>query len=248
MSYTIAENFDLPSKGLLYDKSINTVIKLKSLTTEHEMQRLNHSDRSMKVMADIIDDCMVEPCGISAYEMCVQDYQFLLHKLRTVTYGPEYKSIGTCPYCGNNNTTIVKLDEIPVVYFTPECKQYLSFELPRTKDRILLKYQTPKMIDDVIIRGKELRQQYTTYKGDFEFLSNLMLMVDLVNGEKKMDFELEKYLRQLPMADSNYILNMQDKFIQSFGLDNNINFVCEMCGLSYKSPFRITGEFYRPSI
>lgn len=248
MNYTIAEDFDLPSKGLIYDKAVNPIIKLTSLTTEHEMRRLNHSDRAMKVMADIIDDCMVEKCGISAYDMCIQDYQFLLHKLRVVTYGPEYKAVGTCPYCGSTNNAVVKLDEIPVTYFTDECKKYLSFELPKSKDRILLKYQTPKMIDDVIIRGKELRQQYTTYKGDFEFLSNLMLMVDLVNGEKKMDFELEKYIRELPLADSNYILNMQDKFVQSFGLDNYINFVCDACGLGYRSPFRITSEFYRPTL
>lgn len=248
MSYTIAETFELPSKGLIYDKEVSPCIKLKSMTAEHEMQRLNHSDRALKVMCDIIDDCMAEPCGISSYDMCIQDYQFALHRLRVVTYGPSYKASAQCPYCGSTNSTTVELDKIPLRYYTDECRQHLSFSLPKTEAHILLKFQTPRMIDEVVIRGKELRQQYPTYKGDFEYLANLMLMIKTVDGSSKMDFELEQYIKGLPAADANFILNKQDKFIQSFGMDNNISFVCDACGLTYKNPFRITSEFYRPTL
>ena len=90
-NYTIGNQYTLPSLGKVYDKQINPQITLRSMTIEDEMKRLNHADRPYKVMCEIIDDCLIEKLGISSYDMCLGDYQFLLHKLRVVTYGKEYK-------------------------------------------------------------------------------------------------------------------------------------------------------------
>lgn len=248
MNYTVAENYELPSKGKVYSEKINPVIKLRSMTTEHEMQRLNHSDRPLKTMADIIDDCMVEPCGISSYDMCIPDYQFLLHKSRIVTYGPEYKAIHTCPLCGTQLNETINLESLEVKQFDESMNKYLSFELPRTKDRISVKIQTPRMLDNIQIRAKEKKKQMASFRGDFEFLITLLETVDLVNGEKINDFQLEEYLRKLPMMDSNYIINMANEFTKSFGLSTDREIICDGCGLAYKSPFRFTSEFYRPSL
>ena len=248
MNYTIAETYELPSKGLIYNKQVNPVIKLKSMTTQHELQRLNHSDRPMKVMADIIDDCMVEPCGISAYDMCIADYQYLLHKLRVVTYDKEYKVLSTCPVCGTQNNLTVNLDEIPCTPFTEEYRKYLSFELPRSKDMITLNLITPRIIDNIQIKTKEMKKQRQGFNGDVEFLITLMCYIATVNGEEKADYALEDYLMKLPLADSNYIYNMANEFVKSFGLKGDVDFECDFCGLSYKSPFRITSQFYRPDL
>ena len=248
MDYTVAETFELPSGGKLYSTQVNPLVKLKSMSTEDEMRRLNHSDRPMKVMADIIDGCMVEPCGISSYDMCIADYQFLLHRLRVVTYGPEYKAMSTCPLCNNVNYQTINLDSMKVIKFNDELRKYLSFSLPRSGDRVSLKIQTPRMIDDIAIRAKEMQTQTPGIKQDLEFLVNLMSIIDLVNGEKKTDFMLEDYLRKLPLMDSNYILNMSNQFVKSFGVDTDRDTECSVCGLAYKSPFRITSEFYRPSL
>ena len=79
--YTIAERYTLPSHGLLYDKEINPEIKLRSMTVRDEMKRLSPvTDGTIyRNMAEIIDSCLVEKPGISAYDLCVGDYQFLLH-------------------------------------------------------------------------------------------------------------------------------------------------------------------------
>lgn len=248
MNYTIAETYELPSKGKVYNKTVNPTVKLSSMTTRNELQRLSHSDRPMKTMADIIDDCMVEPCGISAYDMCVNDYQFLLHKIRVVTYGNDYKLNSICPICGNKNHLEINLDELEVKPFTEDCRKFLSFELPKTKDYISLNIVTPRMIDNIQIKAKELKKQRQGFKGDTDFLVSLMSYINTVNGEEKPDYLLEEYIMNLPMADSNYIDNMVNEFNKSFGLENDIEFECELCGFEYRSPFRITNEFYRPSL
>ena len=89
--YTIAEEFTLPSGGQLYDPPISPIVKLRSMTTEDEMKRLSPSERAYKNMCEIIDGCIVDDIGISTYDMCLADYQFLLHRIRVVTYGKEYK-------------------------------------------------------------------------------------------------------------------------------------------------------------
>ena len=77
--YTLTGTYTLPSLGKVYgDKKINPEITLRSMTTEEEMKRLNPSDKPYKVMADIIDACMIEKPGISSYDMCIGDYQSVI--------------------------------------------------------------------------------------------------------------------------------------------------------------------------
>ena len=112
-NYTIAEEFTLPSKGLIYETKINPVIKLRSMTARDEMKRLAPSATPLKTLAEIIEGCIVsEKLPIKVYDLANSDYEFLLHKLRTVTYGPDYKVYLKCPECGENVETIFKLDNL----------------------------------------------------------------------------------------------------------------------------------------
>ena len=68
----------------------------------------------MEIICEIIDECLVENPGISSYDMCLADYQFLLHKLRVVTYGKDYKLEFTCPFCGSKEEATIDLDSLEV--------------------------------------------------------------------------------------------------------------------------------------
>ena len=80
MEYTIAEEYELPSKGKVYSKEVNPKVKLRSMTTEEEMKRLGHSPYVYKMFSELIDDCLVEKPNISTYDMCLGDYQYLFYK------------------------------------------------------------------------------------------------------------------------------------------------------------------------
>ena len=61
----VTGSYTLPSLGKVYgDKQINPEVTLRSMTTAEEMKRLNPSDRAYKVLADIIDDCLIETAHI----------------------------------------------------------------------------------------------------------------------------------------------------------------------------------------
>ena len=251
MSYcTILNQFNLPSKGLVYSKEINPVVTLRAMTTVEEMKRLNHSDRPYALMAEVINDCIENDIGIHVYDMCVPDYQFLLHKLRTVTFGPEYKTTSRCPFCMSDNEHTIHLEsDLKVTSIDEEIlKKYSEIVLPVSKHTIRLRMQSPRILDDITIKAKEIRKASPEYSGDPAFLLTLQALIGTIDGKVYEEFKIDPFLRKLSMMDTNYLIKAGQKLNTSFGIDPQIDHKCNICGLTYNSSFRITSEFFGPSI
>ena len=248
MDYTITESYTLPSLGKVYDREINPHIKLRSMTTLDEMKRLSPSDRPYENLAELIDDCLVEGPGISSYDLCVGDFQFLLHKLRIVTYGPMYKAQIVCPYCGIPTEEIINLEDLKVNEYSKELDKYFEIDLPISKKHIRLRMQTPRILDDVTIKTNELHKKAPDFKGDPAFLFTLQALITEVDGKRPDPVKLEDWLKILPMKDTNVILIANDVLSRKVGIDTNFDTVCKVCQLDSKSSFRFTSEFFRPTI
>lgn len=247
VDYTIHENFTLPSNGLIYDPPVAPEITLRSMNTSDEMRRLSVSEYQYKPMSDILDNCIVDGPKISAYDMCLGDYQFLLYKLRIVTYGDEYKIESKCPYCGFTNSDKISLDVFPVItYDEGSIDKYREFDLPNTNKHIRLRYQTPRILDRANHQAREAKKKSEDKNIDFSMLYMLIGMIETIDGEKYDIVKLEKWLRELPMKDTNRIFSYADKFNNSIGLDINLEVGCSLCGLTYKYPFRPGATFFRP--
>ena len=248
MDYIIKQTYTLPSKGLVYATPVNPEVELTSMTTNHEMLRLQPSELVYKNMCDIIDDCIVNDIGISSYDMGLFDYQFLLHKLRVVTYGPDYKLSSRCPYCGMTNEDTINLDDIEVFEYTEDLDKYLSFDLPVSKMHIDLAVQTPRMLDDIQSRVKEIRKKSNNKGGDPSIYVTICKLVDKIDGKDPNQMEIEKWARNLPMRDTNTILQYADTFNKSIGINMTLENICDVCGLTYFTKFQMTSEFFRPTL
>ena len=247
--YVVAEEYTLPSLGKVYSENVNPVVKIKSMTTNQEMKRLAPSERAYKTICEIIDECLVENPGISSYDMCLADYQFLLHKLRVVTYGKDYKLEFTCPFCGSKEEATIDLDSLEVRNADDiDYGDLQEFVLPKTKKKIRIKMQTPRMIDQISIQSKDLDKKSKGTQGDTAFLFTLEYMIESVDGEEIDSVRKEKFVRNLPMMDTNYIMKKAEKLVESFGIQTSIEKECPICGLDYTGSFRFTQEFFRPSI
>ncbi len=247
--FTIANEYILPSQGKVYSQDVNSQIKLRSMTTAEEMKRLNHSERRYKAMSEIIDECLVENIGISSYDLCIPDYQYLLHKLRIVTYGPDYKISTTCKYCGVENHTTLNLEGLNFIPFDEEAyKKYSEFILPVTGKKIKLRMQTPRMLDDIQIKSKEFKRKNPGAIGDPAFLFTLENIIETVDDSVPYQAILESMIRKLPMKDTNHILQSAYKLNNLFGLDSQLLHTCGTCGLDYTSNFRTTSEFFGPTL
>lgn len=244
---SIYENFKLPSNGKIYDIEINPNITLRSMTTLEEMKRLSPTDMPYKSMSDIIQGCMKEDPEIPVYEMSLGDYQYLLHKLRIVTYGPEYKMSIKCSHCGKVSDSIADLESLPISEWEPGVLENQIITLPKSKHQIELKFQTPYDLDMISYKAKETKKR-TKQNIDYSILYTIMSLIKKVDGAVLNSIELEEFVKSLPNLDANFIVNKASEFNRKVGLDNRITVKCAECGAEMETPFRITSEFFGPTI
>ena len=246
--YTIMEGYELPSKGKIYSENVNPHVELRSMTARDEMKRLSPSSTPLKTLADIIEGCCIEAPAIHVYDMSLGDYEFLLHKLRIVTYGEDYKVALRCPECGEVIETIAKLGQLEVKeYDEEEVINLQTFTLPRSNRLITLNFLTPRMVEEMEVKVKDMKRRYKNATIDFETLVRLQTNIDLVDGEKKSELELENIITNLPAHDLQKILNNIDKLNQKIGLDNILYLTCPKCGEEVTTFFRFGPEFFRPT-
>ena len=180
--------------------------------------------------------------------MCLADYQFLLHKLRIVTYGSDYKLSSVCPICNETTTNVVNLDDIDVIPYSDEFDKNLTFVLPISKNEIRLNVQTPRMLDKVDEMVKERKRKAKDTIGDPTLLFTVSSLILTVDGTKLDIVKKEEFVRKLPMADTNYILSKGEKLNNAMGLVPKVQCECDLCGFVYPVPFRLTREFFSPRV
>ena len=242
----IAEVFTLPSKGLIYEESVNPEVVLSSMTTRHEMLRLSATEDSQKIMSQIIDDCIDSDLGISSYDLCLGDFQYLLFMLRVVTFGNEYELNGRCPFCGFNQNISINLDEMRVKEYDNSLAELLEVKLPKRGNKVKLTLQTPRMLDRINTKIKEYRKKHKDSDENPAILYTIMASIEEIDGETPNQFSLEEWIKNLPLADTNVLINRIDLINNQIGIDLDVESECRICGTEYLIPFRINQTFFRP--
>jgi predicted RNA-binding Zn-ribbon protein involved in translation (DUF1610 family) len=247
-NYTIMEGYELPSGGKIYETKVDPHVELRSMTARDEMKRLSPSSTPLKTLADIIEDCFIEKPAIHVYDMCLGDYEFLLHKLRIVTYGEDYKVSLRCTDCGEIIETTAKLGNIELKPFNEEeVNNHRTFVLPKCGRTVTLKFTTPRITEEMEVKVKEMKRKYKNATIDFDTLVKLLTAIDYVDGEKKPEHELEDFITKLPAMDLQKLLNNIDKLNTLIGLENILYVTCPKCGEEITSFFRFGPEFFRPT-
>ena len=247
-NYTIAEGYNLPSKGLIYDVKVNPHIELRSMTARDEMKRLAPSSTPLKTLADIIEGCMLEKPAVHVYDMAFGDYEYLLHKLRIISYGSEYKLTVACQSCGEIIDTEADLDDLELKEFDmEEFEELRTFTLPDSGKEIRLNFQTPRMIDMADNRSKELKRKMKGADLNFDSYAQLQLFIDTVDGKKLSSVDFDYFINELSAKDMNKILNNSDKLNAYVGIENILTITCPSCGEENNTFFRFGSEFFRPT-
>ena len=247
-NYTIGEGMELPSKGLIYDQPVKAYVELRSMTARDEMKRLSPSPARFKILADIIEDCMIEKPAVHVYDMALGDYEYLLHRLRIVTYGDEYKIAIKCLNCGEITETVAHLEELQVMPFDQAKFEELStIKLPKKGDTVNLKFQTPRMLDEIEAEIKELKRKFKSADISFDLLVLLKNVINTVNGTKLTASQLESYVNNLPALDMTKLVNAVDEINALIGIKNDLTVICSKCGGEVPTYFRFGSEFFRPT-
>ena len=247
-AYTIGESTELPSKGQIYNKPQAAIVELRSMTARDEMKRLSPSVSQFKTLADIIEGCLIEKPAVHVYDMALGDYEYLLHKLRIVTYGDEYKMGIRCPYCGEYVDTTAHLEELQLKEFDLEAfEASRRIVLPKSGHEVTLNFQTPHMLDENEAKIKEMKRKFKEAEVDFGLMVLLTSAIDTVDGLTLDPVKMETFINKLPALDMTKILNAIDTLNNQIGLDTAITVTCPQCGGEVVSSFRFGPEFFRPT-
>ena len=247
-NYTIGEGMELPSRGLIYDKQQPAQVELRSMTARDEMKRLSPSTTQFKTLADIIEGCMIEKPAVHVYDMALGDYEYLLHRLRIVTYGDEYKMTVRCPFCGELVDAVAHLEELQVKEFDQEAfENARTITLPRSGSTVTLNYQTPRVLDENEAKIREMKRKFKGAELDFNLMVLLTSAIDQVDGHKVDSLKAETFINKLPALDMNKIVNAIDSLNNLVGIDNSLTITCDKCGGEVPTTFRFGPEFFRPT-
>lgn len=247
--YTINEGYNLPSRGKIYSKDVKALVELKAMNGFDELKRKGNSVAPLKVLADLIEDNMIEKPAIHVYDMCLGDYQYLLHKLRTITYGSTYLMEIKCPHCGRFVEVETNLDDFegePIDL--DEFEERSNITLPVSGDKIGLNFQTPHLLDAIDDKAEELKRKFKTAKIDFQSLALFLLTINNVNGEQLDQHRLSEYIKNLNAKDLRFIELGIDKLNEVVGGMTTTIVHCPECGEKSEATFRFGPEFFRPTI
>lgn len=245
---TIKEDFRLPSEGKIYGKPFDPQVTLRSMTVSDEMKRLSPSKNPYKNMSEMIEGCLETKLPIPVYKLCLGDYIYLLHKLRVVTYGPNYHTRFQCPICGKFEDLDIDLDQEKVLKYDDSVEELMTVTLPVTKHEVKLRFQTPEDLDWIVNRTNELKEQFPDMKTDPVAALTIQTFIDTIDGHPIDKALIYEQIKELPMADANIISKTGVKLNGKVGIDSIVKVHCDNCNNDVNLTFPYTPEFYGPTI
>lgn len=199
----ITEVCELPSKGILYS-SLGQFLELRAMTTIEERMRLS-GENFWSTMCAILNRCKVN----TDYDMSnLTDFDFFaaLVKLRTISYGNNYKTRAQCLKCGKDQVVNVNLDEVKVTYLEDDFKE--PFEvgpLPRSGDVITCRFL--RLYDHIAISNEVsdwMKKHPNDKLNNPEYTLTMEHVIVSVNGVDLNDMQKRHYVEHIIGEDSTY--------------------------------------------
>ena len=153
----------------------------------------------------------------------------------------------TCPNCGQIVESSVDLDTITVNEYEESYVDLINITLPVTNKLIELKYQTPRDLDNIAFKKKEM-QKKTKSNVDFGILFSTLSLIKKVDGQVLDPISKEEFVKKLPMKDVSFIMAKATDLNKKVGVDNLVTAKCGSCGYELVTPFRLNNSFFRPDV
>ena len=152
----------------------------------------------------------------------------------------------SCPNCGEIVESTANLDSIEVFEYDDTYSDLAKLTLPVSNKIVEMKYQTPRDLDDIARKKKEM-QRKTKLNVEYGLLFTTMSLIKSVDGRVLNPIQLEDFVKKLSMKDVTAIISRAEELNRKVGLDTRVITKCNQCGYEMVSTFRITSEFFGPT-
>lgn len=161
------------------------------------------------------------------WNLSVEDIEFILIKIREVTYGPAFAMPVTCPHCGTTQTKKVDLDKIDASKLKDKTKRTEEIQLKKSKTTATIK----------LMYLKDLFKLYETIREKKSTLYTSTMVLSIAKLGEKETVTVED-IESLPITDLQTIEEAW-KAMRST-IDNIISHECDKCKQDFDTPLPMT--------
>jgi len=218
----------LPSRGLAYvncDESI--MIKPFTFAQERKLRGIKNSVHGTKVINTLIDDCVQ---GLDYTSMTLEDKNYILFKLREISYGDEYTIQADCTECDHSNKLTVNISQVPVSYAEDGYEEPITITLPDTQQQVT--YVSPRCKDERYFESAE------------KLIDNLWRFA-LSVGEYSEQKVIKGFFEGTTVRDLAYFREALTKY--TYGMNKSMSYECANCGEVTESMIPFTESFFSVS-
>ena len=243
----------LPSQGLLNPEIPEGKLVQRCLMVADQtfLSRSNQSPSS--AIHQLIQRTITSPESFDVSKLTTADTLYLLFKLRSLSYGDNYKFRTRCPECGQKIDVNVDLAELPVEILDPEFVEKLVVTLPHRGDKVYTKLLTNEDLDEIDREIKRRKRRNPDDESDYVLrivrsIEKVELKAPNKDGKKELtsSLEIERYINALTNLDAATITATRDSV--SYGITPILEYVCPECGEYIDISLQFSSEFFRPNI
>ena len=220
-------SIDLPSKDLENIKPLNVKLRPFRYEDERKLRSATSISESASVIDEIINSCMQ---GASLREVTLADKNFILYKLRQISYGNEYEVVMSCEGCGSKNQLVVKMSSLDVNRATPSMKNPFPVKLPDSEVTVMIREMMAK--DESVFANPE------------DLTENLWKIIESV-GDYNDRMIIQNFMTQCTARDISYLRN--NIFTDRMGIDTTVKFRCNTCSQEQSMTLPINESFFSAS-
>ena len=235
----LTEDVQMISRGIL--PNIPPTITIKALQRKDKKKVL--MSNTDDVLLSLLQSCIVSPQNFNVYDLLPFESQYLLYRLRILTYGNENTFKEQCPYCGETNDITIDLNSIPIIDIPDNFKLTFDITLPISGDVLTCKLLTEGELAKIRKDSKDFTKNTGTDDLDRIWESRIVA----INGQNKLaPIEISQYLDEMADYDSEYFMEYYSRYAGNYGLQTKLNYMCDQCNRKVESEMPGIATFFRP--
>lgn len=241
-SSPLVETVQMITKGLL-----------PGIPKEITIRAIQRKDKKKILMGNIDDpllallqECIVAPKNFNVYNLLGFEAEYLLYRLRVLTYGAEYTFKEKCPYCKTINDVDVDLNNIPIIDVPDDFKLTFDIQLPVSGDVLNCKLLTEGEKIAIRKEAKKFKDEAGNMSAEVDMMWESRIIA--INGHTNMaPIEVNQYLDNMNDYDSEYFMEYYSYKEGNYGLQTILKFNCDNCDEYIESDMPSIYTFFRPT-
>jgi len=228
------KDYTLPSHGKIYSLEINPNITLRGMNKNELNKFIYLNEKSYLELSKILNECLENTLSIDSLDLCLIDFEFLLFKVRTLSFGYDYKEESVCPNCHSINAYKINISGLDLIEYNEK-----EFDL-------LTNITLNKSTHTLKLKLLSIRELLSFDNSNYQEL--VYHSIDSIDNKKANNDEIKEFVDSLNLLDKRILNNSINKLNSYLGIKKNYSINCGKCQKEYKGFFSYKKEFFNPKI